>query len=138
MENNVAAANSDTLTQVATANYSRLNLQLRNLQKSISQSNARQKKNRTLYAALQNRIAENTSDTLLMSRRKDSLATLTQKITEEERNTLDLQENANKTASALKKIEDDFPVKRHNSSIYKTNRHVCQFRIKQGNTNDFQ
>ena len=57
---------------------------------------------------LQNRIAENTSDTLLMSRRKDSLATLTQKITEEERNTLDLQENANKTASALKKIDDDF------------------------------
>ncbi|MFA6879456.1 MAG: hypothetical protein WCQ81_04110 [Bacteroidales bacterium] len=108
VENNVAAAKSDTLTQVATANYSRLNLQLRNLQKSISQSNARQKKNRTLYAALQNRIAENTSDTLLMSRRKDSLATLTQKITEEERNTLDLQENANKTASALKKIEDDF------------------------------
>ncbi len=108
VENNVAAAKSDSLTQVATANYSRLNLQLRNLQKSISQSNARQKKNRTLYAALQNRIAENTSDTLLMSRRKDSLADLTQKITEEERNTLDLQENANKTASALKKIEDDF------------------------------
>jgi len=108
VENNAAAAKSDSLTQAATANYSRLNLQLRNLQKSISQSNARQKKNRTLYAALQNRIAENTSDTLLISRRKDTLAALTQKITEEERNTLDLQENANKTASALKKIEDDF------------------------------
>lgn len=107
-ENNASAAKSDSLTQVATANYSRLNLQLRNLQKSISQSNARQKKNRELYAALQNRIAENISDTLLMDRRKDSLATLTQKITEEEHNTLDLQEKANKTASALKKIEDDF------------------------------
>jgi hypothetical protein len=107
-ENNTAVAKSDSLTQAATANYSRLSLQLRTLQKSINQSNARQKKNRALYAALQNRIAANISDTLLASRRKDTLATLTQKITEEERNTLDLQEKVNQTATALKKIEEDF------------------------------
>jgi hypothetical protein len=102
-----SATPADSVTQSATANYSRISIQYRNLQKSINQSIARQKKNRELYAALKNRIGSST-DSLLTARITDSLTALAQKITEEERNTLDLQDKANKAAAALKKIEENF------------------------------
>lgn len=102
------AVKTDSLTQAATANYSRISAQYRSLQKSINQAIARQKKNRELYTALQNRIGGNSADSVLLARRKDSLTILVQKISEEERNTLDLQDKADKAAKSLRKIEENF------------------------------